>query len=241
MSFSVNTENFEGPLDLMLHLIKTNKLDLFDLDMNILTAQYINYINALKHENVEIASEYLSELASLIEYKSKKLLPKEKVLIEENYEVDERERLVARLLEYKNYKEAAEKLELAYQQRQELHSKSMSEETQIWIQEGMEVVQGSPYELMKAMQRILKRQILNRPSLGTMRLPEISFEERYDQVINYLKTQEKRITFLQLCEDCVNLEMVVMSFLVVLDLMKTQHIYVSIEDEMIVIQRKNYE
>lgn len=100
MAFEVTTHSFEGPLDLMLHLIKENKLDLFDLDMDILTEQYLTYLNAMEAYHLEIASEYLSELAGLIEYKSKKLLPREKVLIEEEFEEDQRDKLVARLLEY---------------------------------------------------------------------------------------------------------------------------------------------
>ena len=73
MAFTITIDQFEGPLDLMLHLIKDNKLDLFDLDMNILTDQYLHYINAMESMRLEIASEYLTELAGLLEYKSKKL------------------------------------------------------------------------------------------------------------------------------------------------------------------------
>ena len=98
MEFKVLIDQFEGPLDLMLHLIRENKLDLFDLDMNILTEQYLVYLDTMESMHLEIASEYLSELASLLEYKSKKLLPREKVEITEEYEEDHRDRLVARLL-----------------------------------------------------------------------------------------------------------------------------------------------
>ena len=75
MAFTVTIDQFEGPLDLMLHLIKDNKLDLFELDMDLLTDQYLHYLNAMESMHLEIASEYLAELAGLIEYKSKKLLP----------------------------------------------------------------------------------------------------------------------------------------------------------------------
>ena len=94
MAFSITIEQFEGPLDLMLHLIKDNKLDLFDLDMDVLTDQYLSYLNSMEELHLEVASEYLSELAGLLEYKSKKLLPREKVEIEEEYEEDQRERLI---------------------------------------------------------------------------------------------------------------------------------------------------
>ena len=75
MAFTIMIDQFEGPLDLMLHLIKDNKMDLFDLDMNILTDQYLQYLNAMESMHLEVASEYLAELAGLLEYKSKKLLP----------------------------------------------------------------------------------------------------------------------------------------------------------------------
>ena len=105
MEFQISIDQFEGPLDLMLHLIKTNKLDLMDLDMNTLATQYIAYIAQMKQLQLEIASEYLSELASLIEYKSRKLLPRSEVAIEEEYEEDQREKLVSRLIEYQKYKD----------------------------------------------------------------------------------------------------------------------------------------
>ena len=107
MDFLITLDQFEGPLDLMLHLIKENKLDLFDLDMNVLATQYIDYIHAMQNMHLEVASEYLSELASLIAYKSKKLLPRENVEVEEEYEEDQRDQLVARLLEYQRYKEVS--------------------------------------------------------------------------------------------------------------------------------------
>ena len=77
MDFKVTIDQFEGPLDLMLHLIKENKLDLFDLDIDVLTGQYLIYLDSMDQLHLEIASEYLVELATLIEYKSKRLLPKD--------------------------------------------------------------------------------------------------------------------------------------------------------------------
>ena len=133
MAFTVTIEQFEGPLDLMLHLIKDNKLDLFELDMDVLTDQYLQYLNAMESMHLEVASEYLAELAGLIEYKSKKLLPREKVVIEEEYEEDQREKLVKRLLEYQRYKEVSQEFEKKYEERQLLMSKPISEETQKWI------------------------------------------------------------------------------------------------------------
>ena len=83
MGFEVETVKFEGPLDLMLHLIHEQQLDIFDLDMEVLTDQYINYLHQMEELHLEVESEYLVELATLIEYKSKKLLPKKADEIED--------------------------------------------------------------------------------------------------------------------------------------------------------------
>ncbi|MBQ2582540.1 MAG: segregation/condensation protein A, partial [Erysipelotrichaceae bacterium] len=102
MGFEVETLKFEGPLDLMLHLIHEQQLDIFDLDMEILTDQYIRYLHAMEDLHLEVESEYLVELATLIEYKSKKLLPKKEDEADDNLE-DPKDKLVRRLLEYQKY------------------------------------------------------------------------------------------------------------------------------------------
>ena len=117
MSFLANIEQFEGPLDLMLHLIKEQELDIFDLDLDILTKQYLLYIEEMENLELEVESEYLVELATLVEYKSKKLLPKDESKIEDEYEEDPKERLVRRLLEYQKYKEVSKTLYDAYSDR----------------------------------------------------------------------------------------------------------------------------
>ena len=132
MAFTVTIDQFEGPLDLMLHLVKDHKLDLFDLDMDVLTEQYLTYLNAMESMHLEVASEYLSELAGLLEYKSKKLLPREKVEVEDEYEED-KQKLAQRLLEYQRFKEVTADFEKKYEERQLLFSKPLSEEANKWI------------------------------------------------------------------------------------------------------------
>ena len=151
MDFLITLDQFEGPLDLMLHLIKENKLDLFDLDMNVLATQYIDYIHAMQNMHLEVASEYLSELASLIAYKSKKLLPRETVEVEEEYEEDQRDQLVARLLEYQRYKEVSLALKEDYEQRQLHFSRPVSSLVEEWKVpvESDTLETQSPYDLMR--------------------------------------------------------------------------------------------
>ena len=103
--FSVTINQFDGPLDLMLHLIHEKELDLMNLDVNELASQYIAYIHSMQRLHLEIAGEYLAQLASLLEYKSRQLLPNSKEELEDHYEQDTREALVRRLLEYRQFKE----------------------------------------------------------------------------------------------------------------------------------------
>lgn len=232
MAFTITIDQFEGPLDLMLHLIKDNKLDLFDLNMDVLTEQYLHYLNAMESMHLEIASEYLSELSGLIEYKSKKLLPREKVVIEEEYEEDQRERLVKRLLEYQRFKEVSSTFEKKYEERQLLMSKPMSEETQKWLNTTIEgEFKGNPYDLIKAMQKVLRRAALQHPYETKMTVKELSLDERVVQIKKRLRDWVGKMSFEELCSDCTNLHMIIVTFLSVLDLIKHKEITFHVDEE----------
>ena len=101
-------EHFEGPLDLLLHLIEKNKVDIYDIPIVEITAQYLEYVRNMEREDLNIVSEFLVMAATLLDIKAKMLLPKE--VNEEGEEVDPRAELVSRLLEYKRYKILAEEL-----------------------------------------------------------------------------------------------------------------------------------
>ena len=233
MKFTVTIDQFEGPLDLMLHLIKENKLDLFDLDMNVLTTQYIEFIHQMKDLHLEIASEYLSELASLIEYKSKKLLPREEVQVEEEYEEDQRTKLVARLVEYQKYKEISEKLWIDYENRQKHFTRPVSPLVEQWSIpiESDTLENQSPYELLKAMNRVLQRMILLKPYETKVTIKELSVEERLEQIKERLKDSNDMILFETLCDDCSSLHMVIVTFLSILDLIHQKWLDFTIDSE----------
>lgn len=232
MAFEITIEQFEGPLDLMLHLIKENKLDLFDLDMNTLTDQYLAYLDTMEAMHLEVASEYLSELAGLIEYKSKKLLPKEKVEISEQYEEDQREKLVKRLLEYQRFKEISEQFQVQYEQRQKLMSKPLSEETSKWMKTIIEEdIKGNPYDLVKAMNKVLRRLALSQPYETRMTVKELSLDDRVVQIKARLKNWTGKMSFEELCSDCIDLHMVIVTFLSVLDLIKHKEITFTLDED----------
>lgn len=225
MAFEISIDQFEGPLDLMLHLVKENKLDLFDLDMTILCDQYLAYINSVESMHLEVASEFLSELAGLIEYKSKRLLPREKIEIVEEYEEDQRDKLVKRLIEYQKFKEASSQFSRSYEERQKMMERPISKKTEEWMRQvTIEEYEGNPYDLIKAMNRVIRRFELNKPLETQITVQEMSTEEREKQLRERLKKVKGKISFEQLCDDCDSLHMVIVSFLSILDLIKTQEV-----------------
>ncbi|MCI5773110.1 MAG: segregation/condensation protein A [Erysipelotrichaceae bacterium] len=231
MDFKITIEQFEGPLDLMLHLIKENKLDLFDLDISVLSDQYLAYLAQMQQLHLEVASEYLLELATLIEYKSKKLLPKDESKLEEEYEEDPKERLVARLLEYQQYKEVSKQLEQMYLLRQQSYSKPISLEVENWIQQPSDMkFEGSPYDLVKAMNKVLRRLHLSKPLETKFTRKELSMEDRSLQIKARLASLPQVFTFETLIDDCEDQMSVIVTFLAVLDLAR-QHLLTFTVDE----------
>lgn len=105
MGIPVKLDNFEGPLDLLLHLIEKNKVDIYDIPIVLITEQYLEYVSNMRTKDMDIMSEFLVMAATLVRIKSKMLLPKEEK--EEEEEEDPRQELVERLLEYKMYKYAS--------------------------------------------------------------------------------------------------------------------------------------
>ena len=233
MEFKISIEQFEGPLDLMLHLIKENKLDLFNLDMNVLASQYIHYIHQMQTLHLEIASEYMEELAGLIEYKSKKLLPREEAEVADNYEEDHREKLVQRLIEYQKFKEASQKLMTAYEERLRHFTRPQSTLVDEWSipKENVENQSYSIYELSKAMNRVYQRMALLQPYQTQVTIKELSVEDRVDQLMEEIEKLTEPKSFESLCSDCTSLHMVIVTFLAILDLIHQRVIYFTIDDE----------
>ncbi len=233
MAFTVNIQQFEGPLDLMLHLIKEQELDLFDLDISVLTDQYLKYINEVESLKLEVESEYLVELATLIEYKSKKLLPKDTSTLESEFEEDPKERLIRRLLEYQQFKEISDQLNENYMERKLHLSKPISIEVEDWIvqHEQNVPIKGTPYELVKAMMKCMRRIQLSRPIETKFTQKELSVEDRILQIKSRFISLPKTFSFENLLEDCTNLHMSIVTFLAILDLAKQKVLYFTVDDE----------
>ena len=224
-------EQFDGPLDLMLHLIRENKLDLLNLDVNALTDQYIAYLNSMETLHLEIASEYLVEMAILIEYKSRKMLPGNKDRLEAEDE-DPQKTLVRRLLEYQKFKDVSSDLAQMFENRQKKMGKPLSSVVEEWmvpVEDG--VFHGSAYELMKAMKRCMRRLRLTMPLETRYTVKEISMEDRELEVRARLATLPKTFSFDTLVDDCHDLPKFIVTFLAVLDLARQHVLYFTIDEK----------
>ncbi|MCR4951214.1 MAG: segregation/condensation protein A [Solobacterium sp.] len=237
--FKVTIEQFDGPLDLMLHLIREKELDLMDLDLNVLTDQYIAYLDSMASLHLEIASEYLVELATLIEYKSKKLIPGAKDELEAESEEELKARLVRRLLEYQQFKEVSSGLQYLFDSRQKRMTIPVSSEVQQWgIPEEEIRYSGNPYDLMKAMRRVMMRMQLAKPIETKLTVKEISMEDRELEVRAKLDRLPSTFRFEQLLDDVHDLPMFIVTFLSVLDLARQRKLVFTVdEDEVIWFSR----
>ena len=114
--YKIKIDNFEGPLDLLCHLIDSNKMDIYEINISDITDQYIEYINAMEKMNLEVTSEFLIMASNLLYIKSKKLLPRQ----EEAEEMLSEEELIDRIIEYKQYKEITNKFRDMYQENNKI-------------------------------------------------------------------------------------------------------------------------
>lgn len=233
MEYQVTVDQFTGPLDLLLHLIKEHDMDLLDLDVAAVCDQYLAYIQTMDPSLLEAVSEYLVMAAWLIEMKSKLLLPKPEIDEEDDYEA-ERKRMIERLIEKNRINGILEAFEASYDKRQTMHSKIPSaleeylpsgEET---IPEGMEV-----YDLIKAMQRVMQRRALLQPLESKIARVEISIDERTEQIRSYfLRHKDKTVDFEDLFDEG-DRYFAIVTFLSILVLVKSS--------ELLITQSGNFE
>ena len=213
--------DFEGPLDLLLHLIKKSKVEIFDIEISDITNKYLNYIKKMSDMNLDIASEYLVMAAELIELKSKKLLPikKEEELEEE---INTEEELKRRLVEYKKYKESTEVFKELEEKRSNYYTKA-PEILQKYSNEKFEN-DGSVgvVDLIDAFKKLLERQEYNKPMDTKIARKELSVKERSAKIRDILKIK-KKVKFIELFDD-FSKAYVVVTFLSVLEMVKNREI-----------------
>ena len=225
IAFKIN--EFEGPLDLLLHLIKESKMDIMNIEIEEITKQYMNYLAEQEKMNLEIASEYLVLASELLEIKSKLLLPSQKIE-EEEEEIDPREELVNRLLEYQAYKEITKVLQEKENLRREIYTKS-PENIKNYIDEVKEIIAYvSLDDLVEAFKRYLIRKKDNQPLKTKVTVNEISVSSRRHDIKRLLK-ERKRVSFFELFP-VLSKEYVVATFLAVLEMAKSGELTITQND-----------
>lgn len=230
MEYEVKIDAFEGPLDLLLHLIKESKVDIWDIQIVDITNQYLDYIHKMESLNLNIASEYLVMASELIEMKSKLLLPRTE--IEENEEeVDPREALIQRLIEYQQYKDITSKFRELSEERQEFYTK-MPESLKEFQEDGVVLNSNVTLDdLMKAFEKFLERKEEEKPIATTVTKKEISVEDRRKSIKNILK-ERKKVDFFELFEE-VTKEYIVVTFLAILEMARKR--------ELTIYQENNFD
>lgn len=226
MSISVKLEAFDGPLDLLLHLIEKNKIDIFDIPIVEITNQYMEIIAQMQTKDMDVMSDFLLMAATLLRIKSKMLLPAEKA--EEGEEEDPRAELVERLLEYKTYKYASYELkDLQMDASKQLFKKpSIPEEIANYKEEiNISELLGdlTLARLQSIFHAVMKKQIDKidpiRSKFGKIEKEKISLGDRMQYISEYAR-EHKKFNFRMLLEEQTSKTMVIVSFLGILELMK---------------------
>jgi segregation and condensation protein A len=227
MDYKITIDNFDGPLDLLLHLIKQSNIDIFDISIDQITKQYLEYIKAMENLNLNIASEYLIMAAELIEMKSSILLPNNEVNNDE-YEEDPREKLINRLLEYKRYKEVTSIFKNLEEVRKTIYTKDPSSLAMYQDSDVKVVSDLTSNDLFLAFQKFLERKELEKPLNTTITKKEYSIKERSNEIRNILRTK-KQVSFFDLFE-IITKEYIVVTFLSILELSKKQEVEIKQEN-----------
>ena len=225
---NVEINDFSGPLDLLLHLIKSNKMDIYDINIELITREYIDYINNNKDLTIDACSEYLVMASELIHLKSKLLLHHEDE-DDEEYEINNEEELRDRLLEYQKIKDMANDFRVLEERRSYVYTKLPSNLNE-FREDAKLNTDITLNDLLNAFEEFLKRQKSKKPSVTTVTKKEFSVEERNNSIRKIIKDRGK-INFLDLFDD-ISKPYVIITFLSILDLSK--------KSEIIITQDKNF-
>ena len=237
MALSVKLEAFEGPLDLLLHLIEKNKIDIYDIPIVEITEQYLDYIKQMETEDMNVMSEFLVMAATLIDIKCKMLLPKE--VNEEGEEEDPRAELVQKLLEYKMYKYMAFELrdrqvdaEKSYYRDKHLPKEVADYKHPLNYEELMgDLSLSKLHEIFKVMIRRQEDRVDPiRSNYGNIEKDEVfDVDAKTAYIEDYAKTH-KSFSFRQLLGEQKSKAHIIITFLVILEMMKTGKINISQEN-----------
>jgi segregation and condensation protein A len=221
--YAIKLDIFEGPLDLLLYLIKKNEIDVYNIPIALITEQYLHYLNIIKSLNLDLAGEYLVMAATLIHIKSKMLLPVPEEPSDEESEDDPRFELIKQLLEYQTFKEAAADLGKRPLLERDVFVRSapMSEEIKKQDTEEEELIEVSIFELIEVFHHLVSR--IDKKELLEIDLEKLSLADIINDIMERL-TREKNLTFDELIGQIRSRRNVIYTFLAILELIKLKMI-----------------
>ncbi len=236
MAIPLKLQVFEGPMDLLMHLIEKNKIDIYDIPIVTITDQYLDYVHRMEHNDMNVTSEFLVMAATLLDIKSRMLLPREEN--EEGEEEDPRDELVRRLLEYKMYKYMSEELKeknrhagMSYFRPQDLPEEVRSYVPPLNYEEliGDRTVQSLETVFKEVLKRKKSRVDPVRSGFGKIQKEEISVADKELYIRAYL-AEHPHADFREMLELENSKEEIIVTFLVILELMKHQKIRITQEE-----------
>ncbi len=216
MGYEIKLDIFEGPLDLLLYLIRKNEIDIYNIPMAVITEQYLQHIEVMKSFNLDLAGEYLVMASTLIHIKSRMLLPVEEDP-EEQAEEDPRADLVRQLLEYQAFKEAALSLDGRTLLGRDVFSREAAPEEAEPGEEEESLVEMDVFALVAAFQKIVAN--MKKEEIMEIDGEKMSLTDRINEILERLETQQD-VTFAELLGEAASRKRIVYTFLAILELMK---------------------
>ena len=218
MSYEIKLDIFEGPLDLLLYLIRKNEIDIYNIPIALITEQYLEYLDIMRSLNLDLAGEYLVLAATLIHIKSRLLLPPVEGEEEGDEGEDPRTELVRQLLEYQAFKEAALSLDTRPLLDRDVFTRGApAEEPAAAEQEEEVMIEVGVFELVQAFRAVISG--LDRSEDMAIDTEKMSLTDRINEIMERL-TEEKELTFTDLLAERTDRKRIVYTFLAILELMK---------------------
>ncbi len=216
LPYQVRIEKFEGPLDLLLHLIKKSEINIYDIPIAMIAQQYLEYLEAMKELNLSVAGEFLVMAATLLQIKSKMLLPVEEAAEDEEDGPDPREELVRRLLEYKAYKEAARQLDGQEKMWRDIFTREQAAPEPVEPDETL-LENVTLFDLVDALKSIMDRN----PGKKLIEIipDNLTVRERMNVILEMLEGKDS-ISFVALFEQSCHRLVVIVTFLALLELIR---------------------
>ena len=211
-------DTFSGPLELLLHLIKVQEIDIYNIPISRITGQYLEYLKLMEELDLDVAGEFLVMAATLMHIKSKMLLPKEITAVEENEEGDPRAELIEALVEYKRYKQVAEHLGELASRRREIFDRG---ESSIVSDKG-EAFEADLFSLIAAFRKVLDE--VGKDTFREITRSSVTVKEKIGELLSLIR-ERKEFAFSELFRNVVSRLEAIVSFLAVLELIKQRKIF----------------